>query len=191
LPNPDIYIIIKEGALQTKITPVCRGPTSIHYTGNAGSEPHTKMKIRIIVLSSLYVFMIMLSYELIKELIFRESLTPWQSHWITIAFATVSSAAAALFSIDKITGIRKRDELVRLREEKLASIRQVIRVAQHHVNNQSNCLQIVRLELEGDGSLSEDTLLLLDQLVATSSARLNEISELEDPFDEEGLSIRL
>lgn len=88
---------------------------------------------RTILLSTSLTFVLMLLYESAKELIFEGALTPWQSHWITIIFTTTVSLVVGLLAVNKLQRLERQDIAIKLKEEKLKSIRQVMRVVHHHV----------------------------------------------------------
>ncbi len=141
-------------------------------------------KILIILLSTLFIFIVMFSFEVIKEYVFEGTLTSWQSHWATIIFTTTISFVVTLNAINKISRIKEKEFIVKLKEEKLKSIMQVIYVAEHHVNNLSNNLKIVQIELKKTKKLSAETIVKLNEAIEKSSKELNKISKSDNPYDE-------
>jgi len=145
--------------------------------------------IHIILLSALSIFFVMLAFETIKEYFFEGLLTSWQSHWITIIFATIMSLVVTLSAIKKISALKEKSTIIKLKEEKLKSIKQVIYVAEHHVNNLSNNLRIVQIELKKPGMLSEITIAQLNEAITAASNELKKIGEIDDPYDENPFKI--
>lgn len=78
---------------------------------------------------------------------------------------------------------RQQAHDLRVREEKLETLRQVMRKVQHHVNNLATNLQIVEIEYRRDGTLSLDTLKALHQAVHDVGQQMNRLGRIDDPFD--------
>lgn len=140
-------------------------------------------KLKIILLSTFLTFVLMLSYESAKELIFEGGLTPWQSHWITIAFTTAVSLVVVLLAVNRLLLLERQDIAIRLKEEKLKSIRQVMRVVHHHVNNLANSLNMVALEIERDGCVSGATLDALRRAIEETAGEMKLLGDITNPDD--------
>ena len=146
-------------------------------------------KLRTLLLATGTTFIVMLAYETAKEFLFQGTLTPWQSHWMTITLTTVLSGVVTLLAMNRILIHRQRALQLQLKEEKLKTLHQVMRLVQHHVNNLANNLQIVDLEIHSNGALSEDTLAALLKAVDRTSVEIQRLSDIDDPFDEQGFEI--
>jgi len=65
----------------------------------------------------------MFAFEAVKEYFFKGLLTSWQSHWITIVFTTIMSFVVTLSTIKKISSLKEKAIIIKLKEEKLKSIK--------------------------------------------------------------------
>ena len=142
-----------------------------------------KEKLKIILLSTFLTFVLMLLYESTKELIFKGTLTPWQSHWITIIFTTMVSLAVVLLAVNRLLLLEQQHIAIKLKEEKLKSIRQVMRIVHHHVNNLANNLTMVTLEIERDGSVRKATLDTLNQAIEETAGEMKLLGDIANPYD--------
>jgi hypothetical protein len=142
-----------------------------------------KNKIKIIFTASASVFMLMFAFEFTKEQIFEGSLAPWESHWITIIFATLSSLIASLFLVQRVLIVEKRESEISLKEEKLKSIKMVMSVVFHHVNNLANSLSIIGLELDECNEVQPSTLSSLNLGITNTAKEMNRLYNISDPLD--------
>lgn len=150
------------------------------------------MKNNVVVLkSALTTFAIMLCFEALKELFLKGVLTSWQSHSITIVFTTLMSIIITLFTINQISLIKEKSLEIQLKQEKLKSIRQVIYVAKHHLNNLSNNLNIIQLEIEDHGQLNNKTIDSLNLAIESSSVALKRLDDIDNPFDSDWFKLEL
>lgn len=140
-------------------------------------------RTRIVLLSTSLTFVLMLLYESAKELVFQGALTPWQSHWITISFTTTLSLVVGLLAANKLLRLERQDIAIKLKEEKLKSIRQVMRVVHHHVNNLANNLNMVALEIERDGSVAGATLDALNSAIEATAGEMKLLGDITNPDD--------
>lgn len=140
-------------------------------------------RTRIVLLSTSLTFVLMLLYESAKELVFQGVLTPWQSHWITISFTSTVSLVVGLLAANKLLRLERQDIANKLKEEKLKSIRQVMRVVHHHVNNLANNLNMVALEIERDGSVAGATLNALNSAIEATSGEMKLLGDITNPDD--------
>ena len=60
--------------------------------------------------------------------------------------------------VNRLLNMERRSVVIRLREEKIKSIRQVMHVMHDHVNTLANKLSLVDLEMEQDDTVSRETL---------------------------------
>lgn len=144
-----------------------------------------KDKLRIVVIATSAMFLLMLSYEAFKEFIFKGTLTPWQSHWITIVFSTLVSLVVVLFVVNRLLTMERQSVAIKLKEEKIKSIKQVMRVVHHHVNNLANNLYLVELEIDQEKTVSKETLDALDGAIRETSATMKHLGDMDDPYDDE------
>ncbi len=80
---------------------------------------------------------------------------------------------------------------MRVREEKLRTLRLTMSKVQHHLNNLANNLQLVEVEYEHARSLSPETLDALHSAVHESAHEMSALAEVEDPFNEESFRVKV
>ena len=148
-----------------------------------------KNKIKIIVTATTSVFMLMFAFEFTKEQIFEGGLATWESHWITIIFATLSSLIASLFLVQRVLIVEKREALLSLKEEKLKSIKMVMSVVFHHVNNLANSLSIIGMELEEFNNVQPSTLSALNLGISNTANEMTRLYNISDPLDSDEFKI--
>lgn len=141
-------------------------------------------KILILFSSSGVTFSLMLLYELAKEYFFKGSLTLWQSHFLTIFFTTLLSFIVTLIAMNKIQSLENKHLEIELKEEKIKSIKQVMYVAHHYINNLANNLGLVQLEAEENGVVCQETLKTLQEVVEKTAKEMRKLGDIEDPYDE-------
>lgn len=149
-----------------------------------------KNRKSVIIPITLSSFVLMLGYETSKELLFKGTLTPWQSHWITIIFTTMVTLVATLLASKMLISLREKTLQVEVKAEKIKSIKQVMRVVQHHVNNLAHNLGIVKLEIETYGNPRPETLELLQQSIEETAQKMKLLGDVNDPYDEHFFDIR-
>lgn len=104
----------------------------------------------------------------------------------------VERANAALIArLERSLEVERELAAMKLREEKLRTLRMTMSKVLHHVNNLANNLQIVEVEYEADASLSQETLTSLRAAVHDTAREMNELAAIEDPFDEESFRIKV
>jgi hypothetical protein len=74
-------------------------------------------------------------------------------------------------------------EVARRNKQQLASLRQVMRTVQHHLNNLATSLQLVELEYRRDRAPCAETLKALQQAVHDAGQVMNRLGRIDDPFD--------
>ncbi len=147
-------------------------------------------KHKVVLTSASFMFALMLLFEFTKEQVFKGGLSPWQSHWITILFTTSIAFVITIFSVKKVLNLEEREQDVSLKEEKLKTIGHVMRVVFHHVNNLSNSLSVIELEMKTINSVSDSTLVTLNRSIRGTTSELSRLEQIEDPFDEEAFKIK-
>lgn len=80
---------------------------------------------------------------------------------------------------------------MKVRDEKLRTLRLTMSKVHHHLNNLANNLQLVSVEYEDTNTLSRATLEALDGAVHESAREMKALSAVEDPFDEESFRIKV
>jgi len=130
-------------------------------------------------------FSLMLLFEAIKEYFFSGTLTHWESHWITVTFTTIIVFIITLLSVKRLLNLQQQNLLINLKTEKIKSIRQVMKVVHHNVNNMANNLLLVQLEIAKKGSVSPETLDSLNQEIRNTAKTMKKLGEIEDPNEED------
>ncbi len=148
------------------------------------------MKPKVFIfISTLVTAIIMFIFEFIKEAVVHDSFSRWQSHTITIIFTTLLSLFISAILIYRYRDVRRKQEMIRLRDEKIKTLKQAMFNATHYVNNLSNNLQLVQVELNHEKTVSRDTLEMLTEAIKTTTLELNKLSNIENPFDDSEFKI--
>ncbi|HEO65875.1 MAG TPA: hypothetical protein ENI73_08400 [Spirochaetes bacterium] len=108
---------------------------------------------------------------------------------MTIIFTTLLSLLISAILIYRYRDVRRKQELMRLKKEKLKTLKQAMFNANHYVNNLSNNLQLVQMELDNKKSVSQETVEMLTGAIHDTTLELNKLSNIDDPFDEKGFNI--
>ena len=117
---------------------------------------------------------VMLAYEGFKEMIFHGSLTPWQSHFLTIFITSLIATLAA-------SVVRARVNTIAIKEQSLVSFRLVMSAVNHIVNNALNYIRLIRTELDADGRVKEDTIRLLETSLLEAEEQMKILNRIEEP----------
>ncbi len=142
-----------------------------------------------VVYPVMLTFVVMLLFEALKEYFFHGSLKPWQSHWMTIVFTTSVSLIVALLTTNKMLALREQSLAIELKDAKIKSIKQVMYVVHHHVNNLANSLGLIHLDMEDGQTVSTETLESLQRSVDVTAEAMRHLGEIEDPYDESTFEI--
>ena len=124
---------------------------------------------------------VMMSYESIKELIFHGTLSPWQSHTMTIFITALIATLAA-------SVVRTKVDSIALKEQSLMSFRLVMSAVNHIVNNALNYIQLIKTEMEDDGKVSENTLQLLESSLNEAEEQIKMLNRIDEPDRPESYS---
>ena len=117
---------------------------------------------------------VMLVYEGFKEMIFHGSLSPWQSHALTIFITSLIATLAA-------SVVRTRVNTIAMKEQSLLSFRLVMSAVNHIVNNALNYIRLIRMELDSDGKVREDTLHMLEASLLEAEEQMKILNRIEEP----------
>lgn len=149
-----------------------------------------KSKHRIVLTAALFMFTLMFLFEFTKEQVFKGTLSPWESHWITIFFTTSMAFILTIFAVKRVLELEERENNVSVKEEKLKTIGNVMRVVFHHVNNLSNNLSLIELEMKTINSVNESTLQSLNHSISGTTQEMKRLESIKDPFDEDAFTIK-
>lgn len=128
--------------------------------------------------------LIMFVYELLKEWLFAGSLTPWESHAITIVVTASLATMAACLLRDWSHRVDLQQQEMEVERQKALSMRLLLSTTQHIVNNVLNQFQLIQLEAE-QGEVREETLKLLERSVAEAKEQIRLLECIDDPAKKE------
>lgn len=137
--------------------------------------------IKRIFLPFLLMAFVMSLYQGIKFYLLKGEYTIWESHFMTIVFTSLLATIVSLSLTNWTERIEKRRKEVELREARVRTLQTTMRTVQHIVNNFLNCLMLIRLEAEEEGTISKNSLEKLESNILEVSKQLIELSELDDP----------
>ena len=133
----------------------------------------------------LIVAVIMTVYESTKELIFKGTLSPWQSHTITIIVTSLLATFAAVVIRFWSDDLLKKEQVVKLEQQKAYTLTLILKAVYHIVNNFLNHFNLVKVDLQNSGTVKQETLDILDKGIQDVSQQLKILEELHDPDKEE------
>jgi len=131
----------------------------------------------------------MLLFEALKEHFFKGVLSSWQSHWITIIFTSLISLIVGLFTVNIIFKLKAQNLKNEVKLEKIKSIKQVMYIVHYHVNTLANSLQIVHVEIEDHGTVSQEILMELDKQIVITCKEMQLLGNIKNPFDKNKFKI--
>ncbi len=125
----------------------------------------------------------MTMYEGCKESIFHGTLTPWQSHSITIIVTSMLATFAVLMTRARALALLAKEKEVELHFQKLQTVRLLLEAVHHIVNNFLNHFQLIKMEMEETGKINEATLKLLDESIEEAGKQIRILESIKDPAD--------
>ncbi len=128
---------------------------------------------------------IMTLYEGAKELLFQGTLTPWQSHIITIIVTSVIATFSAFIMRSWILSLQLKEKEIESKEKSLKSFELVLHAVNHIVNNILNYIQIIQLDIEDNGKIDAETMKMLDESLNEASKQMKILNEIQAPSDPE------
>lgn len=141
--------------------------------------------VKRIFLPFILMAIVMTLYQVIKFLLLKGRYTIWESHIMTIVFSSLLATCVSLALSNWTEKIEKRRVEVELREARLRTLQATMHTVQHIVNNFLNCVMLIRLKAEEDGTISKSSLEKLEAKIQEVSKQLVEIGELDDPGNSE------
>lgn len=123
------------------------------------------------------------TYETIKELIFKGALTPWESHTITIIVTSTIAVVTAALMRSWIISVHEQEKIIAAKEQSLQSHKMILTAVNHIVNNALNYLQVVAIEIDTHGKVSQETLSLLENSIDEASQQMDILNKIKDPLD--------
>ena len=134
----------------------------------------------------LVVAVIMTVYEVIKEVIFKGALTPWQSHTITILVTSFLATFAAVTIRSWSESILKREQILKLQQQNInlqqKSIRAsnlTLKAVQNIVNDFLIHYRFIMRDVNKDGSVSKEAMEVLDSSIQEVVQQLEILEEMK------------
>ncbi len=141
-----------------------------------------KSKWLLVIVFSV-AFSIMAIYETLKELVFEGSLTPWQSHTITIIITSLIATLTASIMQSWIISVHLKQKEIESKEKSISSFHLVLSAVNHVMNNVLNYLQLIRLELDNDGKVTKETMKLLEENLQEADKQMKILNQIQNPQD--------
>ena len=139
----------------------------------------------IYIVLFLIVALIMTAYEVIKEAIFKGALTPWQSHTITILVTSFLATFSALAIRSWSENILKKEQILKLQQQKIYTLNLILKAVHQIVNNFLIHFHFIKRDVKENGSVSKETLEILDSSIQEVTQQLKILEELKEPGREE------
>lgn len=127
--------------------------------------------------------LIMTSYESLKELLFKGTLTTWESHTITIIVTSSIATLTASFIRTWLISIHAKEKEIEEKHKILESFQLILSAVNHIVNNVLNYLQLVKVDFDMHGKVNEDTLKLLEFSIQEAAKQMKILNQIQDPDD--------
>ena len=124
---------------------------------------------------------IMTLFQWGKFYLFAGTYTIWQSHVITIVFTSLIASIVSMFMMNLTERIEKEKKELELRESKIRTLKITMFTVHHIVNNFLTRLQLIRVEAEEEGTISQESLEKLEKDISEVSEKLVALSEIEHP----------
>ena len=138
------------------------------------------------------VAVIMAVFEVIKEVIFKGALTPWQSHTITILVTSFLATFTALVIRSWSENILKKEQILKLQQQNIKlqqknihTFNLTLNTVHHIVNNFVIHYRFIMRDVREDGSVRKEAVEVLDASIQEVAQQLKVLEELKDPEQEE------
>ena len=146
----------------------------------------------IYVVLFIIVALIMTVYEVIKEIIFKGALIPWQSHTITILVTSFLAILAAVTIRSWSESILKREHILKLQQQNIKLQQKSIRTSNLTLNAVQNIVndflihyRFIMRDVKKDGSVSKEAMKVLDSSIQEVVQQLEILEEMKNPDMEE------
>ncbi len=139
----------------------------------------------ILPLIFVIVAIVMTTYEGVKELLFEGSLTPWESHTITIVFTALLATISASLMRSWVLSIQVREKELELKSQSLRSFELILSAVNHIVNNVLNYFQIIKYDIENKGRIEKETIDLLNESLKEADRQMKLLNKIQNPSDPE------
>lgn len=128
-------------------------------------------------------FIVMLTYEFIKESLFKGTLTPWESHTITIIVTSIIATMSAAVIRRWAKNVYIKDSELKNKEKSLESFRLTLSAVNHIVNNVLNYLQLVKIQIDKEGKIPEKTLTALEESLHEANKQMKILNKIKSPSE--------
>lgn len=129
------------------------------------------------------VILIMTLYESIKELFFKGTLSPWESHIITIIVTAIIATISASIMRSWVFSIYLKEKELEVKEQSFVSFKLILSAVNHIVNNVLNYLQLVKLEVDENGKVSNEIITLLEESINEADKQMKILNKIQKPDD--------
>ncbi len=140
----------------------------------------------------LVVALVMTIYELIKEVVFKGALTPWQSHTVTILVTSFLATFAAVSIRSWSETILKKEQILKLQQQNIKLQQKSIRTSNLTLNAVHNIVndflihyRFIKRDAKKDGSVSKEAMEVLDSSIQEVIQQLEILEELRKPDKED------
>ena len=130
-------------------------------------------------------FIIMSGYEAAKEFLFQGTLTPWQSHAITIVFTSLLATLAASLMRSWVLSVLAKEKALDAKTQSLTSSELILTAVNHIVNNVLNYFQIINLEIQKEGSVKQESIDLLNESIIEAEKQIQTLNSIKNHSDVE------
>jgi len=137
----------------------------------------------LLVIVFISAFLIMAAYEALKEFVFEGTLTPWQSHTITIIITSFIAMLTASVMQSWVIRVHLKQKEIESKEEVISSFNLVLSAVNHVMNNVLNYFQLVKLELDDNGNVTKETMKLLEDNLQEAHKQMNILNQIQNPQD--------
>jgi hypothetical protein len=128
---------------------------------------------------------VMSIYEGAKEFLFEGSLTPWQSHAITIIFTAMLATLSAFFMRSWVLSVKAKEKELEAKTQSLTSIELILASVNHIINNVLNYFQLINMEINKEGRVKQESLDLLNESVKEAEHQIRVLNNIKNHADVE------
>jgi len=130
-------------------------------------------------------FIIMSCYEAVKDFLFEGSLTPWQSHAITILFTSLLATLSASMMRSWMLSVKAKERDLELKTQSLISSELILTAVNHIINNVLNNFQLINLEIQKEGRVKQESIDLLNESVKEAEKQIAILNNIKNHTDAE------
>lgn len=128
---------------------------------------------------------IMTVYESFKEFLFKGTLTPWQSHSITIIVTSGIATITVSIMRSWLITIYSKEKEIEIKEQSLVSFELILSAVNHIVNNVLNYLQVIKIDMDEYGKVNDETINLFEESLKDADKQMKILNKIKTPYDPE------